>query len=79
MLRSLKLNYHFYTDDMQIYIHSNPGQDVNISHLSEIKLWMFEHFLCLNSSKTEVMLLGSPHKLRNAGFLALSVDGVALD
>ncbi len=36
---------------MQIYIHSNPGQDVNISHLShclsEIKLWMSDHFLCL--------------------------------
>ncbi len=44
----IKLNYHFYTDDTQIYIHSNPGKDVNISNLSrglsEIKLWMYEFF-----------------------------------
>ncbi len=56
---------------------------MNVSHLShctsEIKLWMSDNFLCLNSSKTDVMLLGSPHKLRNAGSLALSVDGVALE
>ncbi len=30
---------------------------------------------CLNSEKTEVMLIGSPHQLRKAGLITLSVDG----
>lgn len=44
LLRYFDLSYHFYADDMQIYIHSKPGQFVDVSHLSkcisEIKLWM---------------------------------------
>jgi len=55
LLRSLDLNYHFYADDTQIYIHSKLGQDVDISHLSncilEIKTLMSNNFLCLNISK----------------------------
>ncbi len=35
----------------------------------------FENFLCLNSEKTEVMLIGSPHQLHKAGSITLSVDG----
>jgi len=37
-----------------------------------------ENFLCLNSDKTEVMLIGSPHQLRKAESLTLSVGGSAL-
>lgn len=83
LLRSLNLSYHFYADDTQIYIHSQPGQCVDVPHLSscisEIKMWMAKNVLCLNSSKTEVMLLGSPHQLRNAASIDLSVDGAALE
>ena len=82
-LQSLNLNYHFYADDTQIYIHTRPGQQVNVGHLSncivEIKIWMSNNFLSLNGSKTEVMLLGSPHQLRKVGSPTLSVDGVALE
>lgn len=56
---------------------------MDVVHLSnsitEIKIWMSKNVLSLNSSKTEVMLLGSPHQLQNAGSLTLSVDGVALE
>lgn len=44
LLRSLNLSYHVYVDDTQIYTHSQPGQFVDIPHLSncisEIKLWI---------------------------------------
>ncbi len=40
---------------------------------------MSDNFLYLNSSKTEVMLLGSPHQLWNGASIDLSVDGVALE
>ncbi len=84
LLKSLDLNYQFYADDTQIYINSRPGQHVDVVHLSncitEIKIWMSNNSLkSLNRSKTEFMLLGSPHQLWNAVSLTLSVDGVALE
>jgi len=33
LLISLDLSYHFYAEDMQIYIQSKPGQFVDVSHL----------------------------------------------
>lgn len=35
---------------------------------------MSQHFLCLNREKTEIMLIGSPHQLRKAGTVSLTVD-----
>uniref|UniRef100_A0A8C1UV32 Reverse transcriptase domain-containing protein n=1 Tax=Cyprinus carpio TaxID=7962 RepID=A0A8C1UV32_CYPCA len=82
LLRTLGLNFHFYADDTQIYIHSKLDVNMPVSLLSqcftEIKKWMYEIFLCLNSDKTEVMLIGSPHQLRKAESITLSVDGSAL-
>jgi len=34
LLRSLGLNYHFYADGTQIYIHSNPGQNLDVPFLT---------------------------------------------
>lgn len=82
--RSLYLNYNFYADDTQIYIYSQPGQYVEVFHLSncitEIKIWMSNNFLSLNGSKIKFMLLSSPYLQKNAGgFLTLSVDDFALE
>ncbi len=79
LLRSLGLKFHLYADDTQIYIHTKPNDTVSVDFLStcisKIKEWMSQNFLCLNSEKTEVMLIGSPHQLRKAGSITLSVDG----
>ncbi len=79
LLRSLGLKFHLYADDTQIYIHTKPNDTVSVDFLptciSKIKEWMSQHFLCLNSEKAEVMLIGSPHQLRKAGSITLSVDG----
>ncbi len=45
---------------------------------TEIKKWMSENVLCLNSDKTEVMLIGSPHQLHKAESVTLGLDGSAL-
>ncbi len=75
LLRTL----HLYVDDTQIYIHSNTNVSVAVSFLSqcftEIKICMSENCLCLNSDKTEMMLIGSPHQVHKAESITLSVDG----
>ncbi len=83
LLRSLGLNYHFYADDTKIYMHSRPGQNLDVPFLthciSEIKIWMSENFLCLNNDKTEVLLIGSSNQLRKAGSIILNLDGSVLE
>ncbi len=63
-------------------MHSRPDVNIPVSFLSqcftEIKKWMSENFLCLNSDKTEVMLIGSPHLLRKAESVTLGLVGSAL-
>ncbi len=74
LLRSLCLHYHLYADYMQIYIHSNPHERHDIAYLSdcitEIKTWMDNNLFCLNSDKTEIMLMGSRHEISKAGHLS---------
>ncbi|MBN3312075.1 PCD15 protein, partial [Atractosteus spatula] len=83
LLRSHGLSFHFYAYDTQIYIHTKPDTDVAVSILSncisDIKIWMTQNFLHLNCDKTEVMLIGSPHQLRKASPVTLSVDGSVLE
>ncbi len=58
-----------------IYTDDTVSVDFLSTCISKIKEWMSQNFLCLNSEKTEVMLIGSPHQLRKAGSITLSVDG----
>ncbi len=82
LLRSLGLKFHFYADDTQIYIHTKPGDTTAIGFLehsiAEIKNGCL-NLLCLNSDKTEVMLIGTPHQISKSGALALTVEGTVLD
>lgn len=46
--------------------------------LLEIKSWMNQNFLKFNSSKTEVLLIGTPTKVSQYKDFSLSVDNVQL-
>ena len=69
MIRSHGLDYHFYTDETQLYI-SFKGCDVNVARLrvencvADICHWMDVNELKLNHDKTEIMLIYSKYHTR---------------
>lgn len=52
------LNFHSYTDDIQIYFTVKPNSACPpASCLLELKTWMYDN-LQLNTGKTEILLIG---------------------
>ncbi|KAF7655599.1 hypothetical protein LDENG_00053600 [Lucifuga dentata] len=54
-----KISYHFYADDIQLYFSFRPDETHILATLNQclstIKHWLADHFLQLNTGKTEVM------------------------
>lgn len=73
------ISFHCYADDTQLYIKTNPTPSVALSTLStcleEIKTWMAANFLQLNSSKTEAILVGTPHQTRSSTITSITFSG----
>ncbi len=62
IIRKHRVSFHCYADDTQFYISSRPGETHQIEKLMEcivdIKNWMTNHFLLLNSEKKQVLIIG---------------------
>ncbi len=60
IIRKYGISFHCYADDTQLYISTRPDETSNLSKLTEcvknIKDWMTNNFLLLNSDKTEILL-----------------------
>lgn len=73
------LSFHCYADDTQLYIKTAPNPSEAILHitacLEEIKAWMNRNFLQLNSSKTEGLLVGTPHQIHSFPISQFTFDG----
>ena len=56
------------TDDTQLYLPAKSNNPTNLSRLVnclyDIKDWMSNNFLQLNSDKTEILIIG-PHHLHS--------------
>ncbi len=63
IIRKHGVSFHCYADDTQLYIFSWPGETHQIEKIMEcivdIKNWMTNNFLLLNSEKTEVLIIGT--------------------
>ena len=66
------LSYHFYTDDSQLYMSFKPGHlQANVNKMAlencikDVKHWMIQNDLNLNTDKTAFLLFGTPQQLAN--------------
>ncbi len=62
IIRKHGVSFRCYADDTPLYISSWPSETQQIEKLMEcivnIKNWMTNNFLLLNSDKTEVLIIG---------------------
>ena len=68
IIRKHGINFHCYADDTQLYLSVKPDEVTHLSKMEacllDIKEWMSQNFLLLNSDKTEIMVVG-PKSLRH--------------
>ncbi len=59
IIRKYGISFHCYADDTQLYISTRPDETSKLSKLTEcvknVKDWMTNNFLLLNSDKTEIL------------------------
>ncbi len=69
IIRKYRISFHCYADDTQLYISTRPDETYKLSKLTEcvknVKDWMTNNFLLLNSDKTEILLIGPKNSTQN--------------
>ncbi len=79
IIRKYGISFHCYADDTQLYISTRPDETSKLSKLTEcvknVKDWMTNNFLLLNSDKTEILLIGPKNSTQNLLDHNLQLDG----
>ncbi len=79
IIRKYGISFHCYADDTQLYISTRPDETSKLSKLTEcaknIKDWMTNNFLLLNSDKTAILLIGPKNSKQNILDHNLQLDG----
>ncbi len=79
IIRKYGISFHCYADDTQLYISTRPDEISKLSKLTEcvknVKDWMTNNFLLLNSDKTEILLIGPNNSTQNLLDYNLQLDG----
>ncbi len=79
IIRKYGISFHCYADDAQLYISTRPDETSKLSKLTvcvkNVKDWMTNSFLILNSDKTEILLIGPKNSTHNLLDYILRLDG----
>ncbi len=77
IIRKYGISFH-YADDTQLYISTRPDETSKLSKLTEcvknIKDWMTNNFLLLNTDKKEILLIGPKNSTQNILYHNLQLD-----
>lgn len=80
IVRDYNINFHAF--DNQVYINTKPdtisAQAKLSSCLEDIRAWMKDNFLQLNSSKTEALLIGTSKQFTSAANICPTITGQAI-
>ncbi len=83
IIRKHGVSFYCYADDTQLYISSRPGETHQIEKLMEfivdIKNWMTNNVLLLNSEKNRGVNFGPKNHTSNNLEHCLTLDGCSLD
>ncbi len=79
IIRKYGISFHCYADDTQLYISTRPDETSKLSKLTEcvknVKDWMTNIFLLLNSDKTEILIIRPKNSTQNLLDFNLQLDG----
>ncbi len=82
IIRKCGISFHCYADDAELYISTRPDETSKLSKLTEcvknIKDWMTNNLLLLNSDKTDILLIGPKNSTQNLLDHNLQPDGCFL-
>lgn len=74
-----KIKFHSYADDTQLYFQTSPDSHLAISRatqcLTDVRNWMSNNSLQLNENKSDVILIGTPHQIKQAGITRITING----
>jgi hypothetical protein len=78
IFRKHNIDFHLYADDTQVYVSFSPGDEATALKrlelcISEVSIWMAQNYLKLNESKTDFIVLGSKHNLKNVDTTEITI------
>ena len=83
IFRKYQLQYHIYADDAQLYVDLSGVRDGETTDavcrvercIEEARLWVSDHNLLLNESKTEAIIISAPNRKHMQDVSCVSVCG----
>lgn len=82
MLQNHDIKFHSFTDDTKIYFQTSSDPHPALTQatrcLDDICHWMSRNSLQLNGSKTEAILIGTPHQTKQAGITHITIDNFSI-